>query len=191
MEPEWGEAELRARLDPVAMSSRLIRASILITAYELLKSRIVDPIRDFLAEEWTRDGAIESTTYRMDVLSKGGHVKGSIAWLVAQKVITPDQAEAFDRLWTERHRLAHEMAAILVDPTAEVDSALIGEAISLSQSLDDFWGAVAVDTNPQFDGEHIDYAGIRSGVSLLLEHFGALSALADELIQAAANEPQD
>ena len=62
---------------------------------------------------------------------------------------------------------------VLTVPTTDRLWETIGDAISLSQSLDRLWGAVAVDSNPQFDGQQIDYDGIRSGVSLLLEHFGA------------------
>ncbi len=53
MTSSWTDDDLRLRLHTLTTSANLIRASIIITSYELLKSEIVDHIRDFLAPHWT------------------------------------------------------------------------------------------------------------------------------------------
>lgn len=189
MSMDWSEDELRLRLHPLTLGGLLIRASILITAYELLKDAVVEPVRDFLADHWTQNGPADSREYQSTVLTHGGRVRGSLSWLIERRVITPDQATAFERLRSERNRVTHEMAAMLVDPTLQVDSALIGEAVGLAQSLDRFWGVVAVETSAVPEDREIDYDGIRSGTSLLLEHLEHLSVLAGALMQAAS-EPE-
>lgn len=95
-----------------------------------------------------------------------------------------------ERLRAERNRLAHDLGKILVDPNTEIDASVIAEAASVGLSLGRFWGAIAADTDPEFDEVEIDYDGIRSGIGLLLEHLHTLSALAD-LLESAAGEDLD
>lgn len=184
------EDELRLRLHPLTVTATLMRASILITSYELLKAEIVDSIRDFLADTWTTDeGAQESDRYRQDVLTRpGNRVEKSLSWLLDAGALDANQVDNVNRLHAERQRVTHELARYMVDPSADIDVALIGDATAAAVALGRFWGAINADADPAFDGVDIDYDGIRSGVALLMEHLTAIAQLADNLVAMAGQD---
>lgn len=184
------EEQLRLRLHPLTMTATLMRASILITSYELLKVEVVDPIRDFFADTWTAaDGTLESDTYQREVLTRpGNRIEKSLGWLRDAGALDDDQVDAVSRLHAERLRVAHELARYMVDPSAEIDVSLIDEVTAAAIALGRFWGAINADTDPAFDDVDVDYAGIRSGVALLIEHLGTIARLADTLASMAAKD---
>lgn len=188
--PVWTEDDLRLRLHPFTTTANLVRASLVITSFELLRVPIVDNIRDFLAEKWgPNGGSVESPSYEAAVLGDGAdRLEGSLAWLERNGVLSTAQVAAVRRLRAERNRLAHELGGVLVDPSQEVDTSLIGEAVGVAVSLGQFWGSVTVDTDPQFDGRDVNYDEIRSGVALLLEHLQNAAAFAEALAQLAAKD---
>ncbi len=42
--------------------------------------------------------------------------------------------------------------------------------MDLVRTIDRFWGGVAADCDPQFDGVEVDYENITSGKSLMLDY---------------------
>jgi hypothetical protein len=184
------EDELKQRLAPSAVTANLIRVSATVTAYELLKSVVIDSIRDFFAREWDYSGpgpiAKPSETYRVEVLSRSTSVlNASLAWLVTNGAITQEDADTFQRLREERNRMVHEIGRVLVDPTILPDDQLLGRALVLSRSLAVFWGRIHIETDPEFDGQEIEDESIQSGTSLLLEYLlhlaGGMASAFDQL----------
>lgn len=165
-----------------------MQASIVVTAYELLKTTAIDNIRSFLADGWTADGKpIESAEYTRDVRDRSEYlIEGSLQWLVQHRAITAADAGAMRRLRKARNRFAHHLGALVVDPSSVVDATLISDAATVARSLSRFWGSIEVDTDPAFDGREVDIDGIRSGTALLIEHLEIAFQLSDGFTQAAA-----
>lgn len=172
MTTNWTEDDLRRRLHPLGTTAFLVQASIVITAHEVLKESVVGPVRDFLADSWTQEGADESDEYRREVKARHPNpVEASLLWLVDNHAIGSADADAMRILRKERNRLAHELGRSLVDPASTVEATVIDGAVQLARSLSRFWGEIEVQTNPWFaDGEDVDLDDIRSGTALLLEH---------------------
>lgn len=175
------EESLRQRLSVGGVLSNLVRASAVITAYELLKEQIVGEVKSFFTYEWHRvDGqpiGVESEEYRERIVSRPmNKVSASLEWLVEAQAITQSELEVVERLQAERHRMAHEIGQLLIDPNVKPDDDLVRQAAGVSRSLARFWGSVTVDTDPAFDGTDVDYDKIESGISLLLGYLAELSA---------------
>jgi hypothetical protein len=164
-----------------------MQASIVVTVYELLKATAIDNIRSFLADGWAADGKpVESEEYQRDVRARSDYlIEGSLRWLVENQAITTADAGAMRRLRKARNRFAHQLGALVVDPSATVDVTLITDAIVVARNLSRFWGGIEVDTDPDFDGRQVDLDGIRSGTALLIEHLEIAFRLSDGLTQAA------
>lgn len=184
------EEELRLRLHPLTTSANLIRASILITCFELLKESIIGQPRSFLASEWNEHGEpLDSDAYTQDVLQLSRYeLEASVMWHVNMHAITAEEAAAFERLRLERNRLAHELGRYVVDPDSHVDIDLLSDAVGLGRSLSRFWGSIHVETDPQFDEQEIDYEEIRSGTVLLIENFQSAALLAASMTELAAQD---
>jgi hypothetical protein len=182
--------QFRMHLHPLTTSANLIRASIVITCYELLKDAIVDNLRSFLANEWNERGEPkESVTYRREVLALHRNpLAASVRWHVDAAALSSAEAVAFEQLRAERHRLAHELGRYVVDPNSQVDMSLLTEAVGIARSLSRFWGGIEVDCDPQFDGQDIDYDEIRSGTALLIENLEQVAQLAASMADAAAQD---
>lgn len=69
-----------------------------------------------------------------------------------------------------RHKVAHELPRILIDPDATIDAGLAAEAHRLMTAIGRFWGRGSLDTNPDFDGQEVADEDISSGTMLLMNH---------------------
>jgi hypothetical protein len=72
------------------LQTNLVRASLFITAFEVLKATIVDQIRDFYSREISRDGrSIETEEYKREVqrLNKNKFI-ASCLWLKESDAIS-------------------------------------------------------------------------------------------------------
>jgi hypothetical protein len=170
----------------------LVQASLVITSYELLKTSIIDEIQTFFADEWREGVWLDSDEYQREVLRDGmSRLAGSLAWLQRNDVLTADQVSSFERLRAERNRLTHELADVLLSPAKDVDTSVISAAVEIAESLGRFWGGIAVDTDPAFDGQVVDYDAVRSGTSVLLDHLTGAALFAQRLREMAADVSVD
>jgi hypothetical protein len=171
---------LRAKLAPESVATTLIRAGCFLSAYELIKSEIVDRVHDFF---WCgmQDGVALHDEARYDRHVRALHPKSkylaSCAWLVKQEALTSQQVVTLGDIYKHRQEIAHELPKLLVDPDFEVKTDLLLAAVECVRRLGVFWGSIEADTSPDFDGIEVDYEGIKSGSFLLMEYLVAIAGL--------------
>lgn len=171
---------LKAKLSPEAVRLTLIRAGCFLTAYELIKSDVLDQVRGSFcngieAGEFTYD----EDSYRRSVLSLNEDSKydASCSWLVSMEAISHDQAALLREIHIHRKEIAHELPRLLVDPNFFVKTDLLVKAIECLRALGIFWGSIAVQTDPAWDDAEVDYSQIKSGSFLLMEYLASLANL--------------
>lgn len=185
------EDRLHLKLAPESVATTLIRAGSFLSAYELIKSEIVDKVHGFF---WCgfKDGdhVYDEDAYHRSVLSRnpGNKYLASCNWLLEMQALTAEQVAALSDIRTHRHEIAHELPRLLVDPDVEVRGDLLVQATEIVRGLGVFWGSIEVDTDPEFDGEEVDYNEIKSGSFLLMEYLVAIAGLASV---AESNEEMD
>ena len=168
--------ELDAKLDPARIRSRLIDASLFLMAYELLKVSVVDGVKDFFISGFDQDGYIYSDVYRTAVLPRAKHVfEASLIFLLEANAITEDDKQQIQSLRDYRNKLAHDIPRIIDDEHACASDEQIRLAGHYLSKIDNFWGRVEVDTNPDLDRDGIDYEGIVSRRSLIFQYIAAIA----------------
>jgi hypothetical protein len=174
------EAKLRAKLEPESIALTLVRAGCFLSAYELIKAEVVDKVHEFF---WCgfRDGQhlYDETRYQQSVLARDRKSKyrASCKWLVEMGALTDEQVATLERIHAHRQEVAHELPKLLIDPAFEVKTDLLLAAVECVRSLGVFWGSIEVETDPDWNGEDVDYAGIKSGSYLLMEYLVAIAGL--------------
>jgi hypothetical protein len=94
-----------------------VKASVFITAYELLKGAIEGNVSGFFVDGFDQSGLTHSPEYERDVLSRDKNkIRASFLWLVDLKAITADDVAAFDEMRKHRNEVAHGLRRIPVDP---------------------------------------------------------------------------
>ncbi|WP_327427297.1 hypothetical protein [Streptomyces sp. NBC_01236] len=186
------EQKLSAKLAPESVATTLIHAGCFLSAYELIKPQIIDSVHGFF---WCgfKDGKhqYDEARYEQAVLSlhptKNKYL-ASCSWLVDMQALTTEQVATLAEIRTHRNEIAHELPKLLVDPDFEVRTDLLADAVEVVRRLGVFWGSIEADTNPDFDGQEIDYDGIKSGPYLLMEYLASIAGVPgdDEGSQARA-----
>lgn len=164
---------LRQKLAPETIGMILVRAGCFLSAYELIKSEIIDKVHSFF---WCgfKDGKdlYDEARYQRDVLSRDpkSRYRASSAWLVEMEALTSEQVDQLEAIHRHRQEIAHELPKLLIDPDFDVKTDLLVAALGCLRSLGIFWGSISVDTDPDYDGVEVDYGEIKSGSFLLMEY---------------------
>ena len=158
----------------------LIRAGTFLTGYELVKTSIIEGVKDYYLTGFTEEGLTYSLNYETEVLSLGkGVFRASVAWLVNHDALSDEQADQLEAISTHRHELAHELYRFLIDPDVSIDTSQLSALIDILRSLDIFWGTIEIETSGEFDPDQVDYQGVRSVWGHLLDYLAELSELND------------
>jgi hypothetical protein len=171
---------LKTKLAPESVTRTLILAGRFLSAYELIKSEVVDKAHDFYLTGFNPDGfTYDEARYQQDVLARNPKSKyrASCEWLVASGALTLEHVATLEDVYEHRKEIAHELPKLLVDPDFEVRTDLLINAIECVRMLGVFWGSIEVDTDIDLAGDDIDYDGIKSGSYLLMEYLGSIAGL--------------
>ncbi|MBW4460991.1 MAG: hypothetical protein KME47_12255 [Nodosilinea sp. WJT8-NPBG4] len=158
-------------LNPESLRGNLIAASIFLTAYELLRTSIIDRIRDFFTYEFNEHGGVVSEDYRSKVLSLDkSPLRASLLWLKEISAICDTDIELIDRIRKHRNELAHDLPKFIVNSDAEINIDLLESIYELLTKIDRWWiKEVEIPTNPEFDGQEVADDDIQSGVMLCMQ----------------------
>lgn len=158
-------------LAPEVLQQRLISASLFITAYEVLKESIIGRIRDFFLVGFDASGLTYSDKYKNDVLARHRHpLHASLDWLREHEVISDADIATFDGIRTARNAIAHRLPALVFEGKDHDLIAHFTEATSLLRKIEIWWVMnVEIPTNPDYDGQEIDEAGIVPGPVLMMQ----------------------
>ena len=151
-------------LNPKKLKDILIRASIYLSAYELLKTSIIDHLTGFFASEWKfneKTGEIEtiqSESYKEKVRSlyPKDDFHSCCLWFFDNKAIDKEDLDSIQKIRRHRNTIAHELPKFLGSINYEVDRSLLKKIIEIIRKVDTWWvKEVEVSTNPDFD--HMNY----------------------------------
>lgn len=160
-------------LNPDLLRVRLIKASIYIASFELLKDAIIGRIRDFFSTGFDESGDKIDPKYQSDVLSRNkSPLYASLDWLKEMKVIDQTDIDSFnERVKKCRNTLAHRLFTTFgsegMPPNFEQ---CFREMVALLHKIEVWWvREVEIPTDPDFDGEKIDEDGIVPGSVMSLQ----------------------
>ena len=173
------EDALKAKLAPGSVASTLVRAGCFLSAYELIKSEVVDKVHEFFWRGF-EDGShlYDEDTYRDKVLSRNPKSKyrASCDWLVEMQALTAEQAVTLEEVHKHRNEIAHELPKLLIDPEFDVKNDLLAAAVECVRALGVFWGSIEVETSEEWYDKEVDYQGIKSGSYLLMEYLMSIAS---------------
>lgn len=153
------------------MKSRLVDASLYLMAFHLLKSSIVEGVREFFTNGFNSEGFTVSEEYETRVLSRSKYkFEASLMFLLETGGITESDIEEIHQLRDYRNKLAHDIPSSIYQKDHHVDPKKIERAGYFLNKVDNFWGRVEVDINPDFDGEEVVYEAIKSVRSMVFDH---------------------
>jgi hypothetical protein len=157
---------------PDTLKRNLINASLILTAFELMKTSIIDQVRDFFTsgeDEHRR----EIDKIRKE-LPKEFHNHPLIVyahWFREQEALNKADIDNVVRIWQYRNKLAHELIAFLVDSDFEVDVKYLYEIRDLVGKVDVWWlREVEIPVNPDFDQVEVKDSDIQSGRMIIINH---------------------
>jgi hypothetical protein len=169
--PPRVDASWAKLLDPAALRTNLIAASLFLAAYETLSSSVIDQIRDFFADEYGPAGAKVSERYKSEVLSLDkSPLRASLLWLKGMSVLEDADLTLADLIRKHRNDLAHELPRFISTAEADVNLELLASTRDLVSKIDRWWiREVEIPTNPDYDGESIRDDEIHSGRTLFID----------------------
>lgn len=86
-------------LNPEIFKDRLIRISLYITAYEMLKDTVINRIKNFYIMSFIENDKVGELSYKEEVLIRNtNHLYASLDWLLDQQVIDESDKNTIDKL---------------------------------------------------------------------------------------------
>ena len=152
-------------LNPEALRPNLIAASIYIAAFEILKTSLVDRIKDFFTNGFDQNGVRIDPMYQSDVLSKNrSAVYASLGWLKEAHAIDDADLAAFERVKELRNNLAHALASMLYEGLPADFATRLNEMVFLLDKVERWWIInVEIPTNPALKDKQIHEAQVIPG----------------------------
>ena len=173
-------------LNPKKLKDSLIRASIYLSAYEVLKTSIIDHLTGFFASEWKFNKTtgqietIQSESYRKKVRSlyPKDEFHSCCLWFFENKAIDKSDLDAIPKIRKHRNAIAHELPNFLGSPNYEVDKTLLDKTIEIIEKVDKWWiKEIEVPTNPDFDDmdyDEIKWDEVLSGNMILISFLSSI-----------------
>lgn len=165
--------------DEKLVKKYLNNASLFLLAWEMLKSVIIDNLKNFICMNWeTIDGKlvqIESEDYKKRVLSLDpDRLKASCMYSMQMEIITEDDYKEILRLRNARNEIAHELTKILLDDGFHINDQDILSMKNLIGKIDQWWIVnVEAATDPdvlEMDQDAIDWDSVASGRMVVLRY---------------------
>lgn len=158
-------------LDPEVVRTELFSALMFITTFEILKDSAVERLRDFYSIGFDHTGPTVAPDYQAKVLSRGkSPLYASLDWLREEGAVDHDDLTLFEEMKKIRNRLAHELFAVVTGQVESDHARRLDELLALLRKIEVWWVVnVEIPTNPDYDGQEVDEAGIVPGAILGLE----------------------
>ncbi len=156
----------------------LLQISLFLLAYEMLKSSIVGGVKDFFLTGFQGKTLTYDDDYAKKVLKKHkSHFMASLIFLRELDAITEDEMTRIGSLRELRNDIAHNTPSLVENLPSGIYEKVI-EANMYLHKIDNFWGTIEVDCDPDYLDKNVDYEGITSLRALMMQH---VARLFDEL----------
>jgi len=146
----------RKFLDPDDLKANLVRASVYLASYELLKSAVVENPRGFFNMAQSLVGK-DSPEYKLEVIAL--HPKdrfhASCLWFRKMEAIDDDDVTVIENIRQHRNEIAHELPKYLADSRFAVNMQLLDSIHFMVGKIERWWiREIEMGANPDFD--HVD-----------------------------------
>ncbi|MES2516879.1 MAG: hypothetical protein V4585_02155 [Bacteroidota bacterium] len=176
--------DIEKLLNPLNIKNNLIKSSLYLSAFELLKLAIENRLRDFLCgqEEMNEDFEFKTSQKYRDVIENrkiselGGNKNiyySSCLWLKEMDVITHEEVLELQEIRKHRNKIAHQLPLLIIDSAHNVDLKLFDSIKKLLKKIEQWWIVefeMAINTKlDDIDSKDINFDEIRSGNMILLD----------------------
>ncbi|OHX25394.1 hypothetical protein BHL63_13510 [Xanthomonas alfalfae] len=172
-------------LDPEVVRPSLFTATMFITVFEILKNTVVDRIRDFYSESWSKEGNAVSSEYASNVLSRNKSVVyASLNWLVELEAIDQSDLAIFEQLKNTRNLLAHRLFDVVTGHVESNHQEQFDVLVDFLRKIEVWWVVnFELAINPDYDSQQIDESGIVPGSILSLQILLQVASGSTELLE--------
>jgi hypothetical protein len=155
---------------PEILGGNLIRASLFLVAWEILKGSIIGKPLGFFATEFKDGNWQPSPKYKEVVLSLDRNVlMASCLWFKSMEALTDDDIRKLQEAREYRNQIAHNLLEFLGNYDKELEDKHLQVVQELLVKVDRWWvREIEIPTNPDFDGQEIPDEEISSGNMLVL-----------------------
>ena len=160
-------------LNPESLKQNLIRASIYLTCWEMLKECLLDQPRGFYSNgfedgKWTVD-----SNYKTKVLSLDNDpLIASALWFRDQKALSDEDIALLLVLRTHRNEIAHELPKFLGHADSNVRLEFLNGVYHLTEKADKWWiQNIEIPTSPEFENRELtedELNGVKSSRMILM-----------------------
>ena len=177
--------------DETAVKKLLIRASLFLTAFELLKSAVEDRVKYFLSmrEDFDKEGNIKaSKDYKDQIIKRKfsfntGNAQEFIAcshWLSENNAISKDDIEKLQKIRKFRNEIAHNLPKFLISTSLNIDVDKFDEIRNLLIKIEVWWVLeFEVTLKEEYDNVVVNPNDVKTGRIIILEHL--LNVLKNEV----------
>lgn len=167
-------------LNPKSLKDNLINSSLFLSAYEIMKSTIIEKPKDFFTTSWHIDqntGELKgekSRSYKEKVISlyKKDEFHACCLWFYNHGVLNDDDLERIKLIRRHRNEIAHELPKFLADANHNVDRNILNDLYRIVRVIEFWWiKEIEVPTNPDLtieDYEKLDLDNTHGGNTLFL-----------------------
>ena len=182
---EKAAQQIQHLLSKDVLKDNLTKAGLYALAYETLKNSIIEKPKGF----FSTGGTGPDDVYKTEILSRHANpLIASCRWFEENGAISGENVTKVLDLREHRNHIAHELANVLLDPQVQVDEERLLQLFQLLCKIDRWWiTQFSIPTNPEFDGEKIDPAEVRS---LGMEFLWYLISVVYDLDQAFTLHPE-
>jgi hypothetical protein len=171
-------------LSPSHTRQTLALVGVFLCGYEMLKAKLIEPVKDFYTNGFESSGVKISDEYRTQVLALAKNVLISSAiWLKETEGLQDTDLQTIERLTLVRNSLAHDLPDFLSNPEKYDLFSALNEIQQLIHKVELWWFAnFELEMNPLYDDidrSAIDMDGVQGGATLMLGMLAKI-ALADE-----------
>jgi hypothetical protein len=158
-------------LNPESLRSNLVSAAMFLTAYEMLRSTIIDRIRNFYTHEFRGGEWIPSPDYQARCLSRhSSPLRASLMWLQEMSVVNDADLSKIDDIRQHRNALAHDLPTFLISIDQNLRVDLLANIFELVTKIERWWiREVEMTTNPEFDGLDVSDEETFSGTMIFMQ----------------------
>ena len=131
------------------------------------------------------NGLIIGPDYQREVSSRNKSILyASLNWLREHEAVDEADLQTFEQLKKIRNQLAHKLFAVVTGQTESEHTAQFPVLVALLRKIELWWIVnVEIPTNPDFDGQEIDRAGIVPGIVLSLQMLIEVASGSTELLE--------
>jgi hypothetical protein len=178
-------------LDADGVKSNLVRASLYLLSYELLKNSIVDKIKDMYCTGFMNDENTYSEDYNKKVVHR--HINGkqniflsSLHWLEENGAISKEDIVEIGQIREFRNTVAHELERLIGDSAYNLNENKQKRIFELIRKIELWWiREIDIPTNPDFDGKEIRDDEIIAGKEIFYTY---IKNITDDLLKKPTKE---